>query len=505
MFTQTLFEEFKLAVDSALANDKKVVVVVREILGDFITPVTAYHTLRHPNGSALLDSVSFDRQQGLYSILGTDPYVQFQATGTTVFFKPLGSSLCGLRLDNQPAASEMPLVELERLLKCYSPEEKHQFFTGGAIGYLGHEAIGLLEPSVHRHSVNDLNLPDILFQFYRHLLVFDHATQSLYLICVVGAEDGNLKTSYDEAIGRLEQLEKRLRNSQLLRQVVPARSIKSSSNLKDGELEEKIIKAGERIAAGDIFQVVLSRRFETSFPASSSLDFFRLLRRVNPSPYLFHIDFGNDVVLVGASPEVMVRVKDREMLVRPLAGTRKRGAGRAEDEIIGRDLAGDPKERAEHIMLVDLVRNDVGRFCQAGSVRVYGLMRVEPYGAVLHMVTDVCGQLKEYFSSLTAALGSLPAGTLSGAPKIRALQIIAELEPCGRGPYGGAVGWLTDRDLDLCIMIRNAVLVNGRLYWQAGAGIVADSVPVKERDEIFAKSESIRKVLRMMAGSKENE
>jgi len=496
MLNETSFEQFESAVKSALAHGKKVVAVVRETLGDFITPVAAYNAVRNFHGSALLESVSHDREQGRYSIVATDPYLQFDP--------------------RQVEPHKDPLDEFRELLTAHSPEKTHPFFTGGAIGFLAHNAICLQEPSVPRQTAGrgDLDLPELFFQFYQHIFVFDHATQSLCLVRIVNVEafdqdDKYLKQSYDRALDMLELLERRLVSGKPLVAIAADSFSEIHTGLtvqEETDLESRISKAKEHIAAGDVFQVVLSQRFEARFHPSQSLDFYRLLRRASPSPYLFHVNFGvinpfsMPVALVGASPEVMVRVKDRSMLVRPLAGTRRRGINLTEDETIGEELAADPKEQAEHRMLVDLARNDVGRFCQAGTVKVEGLMRVEPYGNVLHLVTDVRGQLKESVSSLTAALGSLPAGTLSGAPKIRAMQIIAELEPSARGPYGGAVGWLTDNDLDLCIMIRSASLAYGKIYWQAGAGVVADSVAEKEIAEIMAKSESIRNVLRMMQG-----
>jgi anthranilate synthase component 1 len=314
--------------------------------------------------------------------------------------------------------------------------------------------------------------------------------------------DWYLKDLHQDALAQLDSMQGKLQNPGMTKEKIASCDIAVTSNFTQKDFEDMVRKAKEHIAAGDIFQVVLSQRFETPFPASRSLDFYRLLRRANPSPYLFHLDFGNGFKLVGASPEVMVGIQNRDILIRPLAGTRKRGASAEEDSVIGQELSNDLKEQAEHRMLVDLARNDVGRFSEPGSVKVDSLMRVEPYGAVLHMATDVRGKLKSGISSFEALLGCLPAGTLSGAPKIRALQIISELEPCQRGPYGGAVGWFTDTDLDTCIFIRSAVITNNKLYWQTGAGIVADSDPTSEYNETLAKSTSIRNVLKQMGGEK---
>ncbi len=503
MLNQTTFEQFESSVQKAIAQGKIVATVIREILTDFITPLAAYAALRSLEGSAILESAGYDKEQGRYSVIAVNPYASFQISRGEGMFKYLrpASYPPGKLVDR---TFQNPLEAMAGLLKMFSPEKTREFFTGGAIGYFGHEAVSLLEPAVLRHPKDELNLPDASFLFFRHVMVFDHISQTLFLIVNMLCDAGSCPGLYNEANGQLDWLEKKLRSYKFTDTVRGCPGIHIESNLTDAETEAMVVKAKEHIAAGDVFQVVLSRRFQTPLPAEYSLDFYRLLRKENASPYLFHIDFGNGSILVGASPEVMVRVKERKMLIRPLAGTRMRGKNQEDDNARAYSLSTHPKEVAEHNMLVDLGRNDVGKYCDAnaicdaGGVKVSGLKRVEAYGAVLHMVTDVTGRLKPNVTALEAVLGSLPAGTLSGAPKVRALQIIAELETSYRGPYGGAVGWVTDKEADTCILIRSAVLANGMLYWQAGAGIVADSDPESEREEIYLKSRSIRKVLELM-------
>lgn len=516
MLSQTTFEQFKAAVAEAKAAGKRVVTVVREILGDLLTPVMAYQKLKNGLGCALLESVSGGKHQGRYSIVATDPFLKFTAKSGRAEAGWLNHRFLSGQEPRIRTSAE-PLVFLQELLAAYSPKNTQPFFTGGALGYIGHEAIELLEPTVMRNGNDDLGLPDIILMFFERVLVFDHATQGLHLMLNIPIgcfEPPDFEVWYQRVIERFDQLCRELAGEYLERYVLPPLEINIVSNTDQAEYEAMVVAAKEHIANGDVFQVVLSQRFETLFPAYYGLDFYRLLRRANPSPYLFHLDFGlgigdlvssgNFICLVGASPEVMVNIHNRDILLRPLAGTRKRkrGATAEEDAALAEELANDSKDQAEHRMLVDLGRNDVGRFAEPGSVKVEGLMRVETYGAVLHMATDVRGRLKSGVSSFEAMLGCLPAGTLSGAPKIRALRLIAELEPCQRGPYGGAVGWFTDTDLDTCIMIRSAVIHNQKLYFQTGAGIVADSVPAREYKETLAKSQSIRRVLMQMAGEK---
>lgn len=503
MLNQTTFEQFKSAVAEAGRAGKRVVTVVREVLGDFITPVMAYQKLAiNSLGAALLESVSGGKHQGRYSIVATRPYLKFMAKNGRAEAEWLNHRFLSGQEPRKLASAE-PIVFLKELLAAYSPKNDQPFFTGGALGYIGHEAIELLETTVTRNKTDDLGLPDIMLMFFERVLVFDQTTQGLHLMLNISVgcyESLGFEVWYQQVIQRLDQLSRELEDEYHERHVFPPFEMKVLSNRNQGEFEAMVGKAKEHIANGDVFQVVLSQRFEAEFAPYRSLDFYRLLRRANPSPYLFHLNFGEGLKLVGASPEVMIRIQNRDILLRPLAGTRKRGDSAEEDADLAAELANDPKEQAEHRMLVDLGRNDVGRFAEPGSVKVEGLMRVEPYGAVLHMATDIRGKLREGVSSFEALLGCLPAGTLSGAPKIRALQLIAELEPCQRGPYGGAVGWFTDTDLDTCIMIRSAVIHKNKLYWQVGAGIVADSDPTSEYRETLAKSASIRRVLMQMVG-----
>jgi anthranilate synthase component 1 len=440
--------------------------VFREVPGDLLTPVSAFAALAAGSERAfLLESVVGGERIARYSFLGRDPVDGFEVRGAS-------DDLLGtLRRRLGPRAALVP--DLPR-------------FSGGAVGWVGYDAVRLFERLPDRHLPS--SLPMASFSLYRSLVAFDHVLQRLVLIA--NAEPGR-RAAFEDAQGSLDALEADLREP-----LDGARGPRGGElgaplgpeALGDGlAFRAAVARAKEYIAAGDIFQVVLSR--QASVPCGADpFTVYRALRMVNPSPYMYFIKDGSRAV-AGASPEMLVRVEDRRVEARPIAGTRPRGASAAEDAALAGELLADEKERAEHLMLVDLGRNDLGRVCRFHSVTVPEFMAVERYSHVQHLVSSVTGELAEGRDALDALAATFPAGTLSGAPKIRAMEIIDELEPARRGLYGGALGYVDLRgNLDFCITIRTLVFENGRATLQAGAGIVADSDPLAEQRETEAKA-----------------
>ncbi|MET0555947.1 MAG: chorismate-binding protein [Vicinamibacteria bacterium] len=448
--------------------------VFREVPGDLWTPVSAFLALSARSERAfLLESVVGGERIARYSFLGRDPVCTVEAQGARVVERRNGETttldvplLPALRAHLGPPAAEVP--GLPR-------------FTGGAVGYLSYDAVRLFEELPDRHAPSDAPLAS--FSFYRSLVAFDHVLQRIVLIA--DADPGSHE-AFDRAQSELDALEAALTQPAPR---LPARPRQAPAlGLGDGAAYQEAVRlAKEHIAKGDIFQVVLSR--QGSAPcALDPFDVYRALRMVNPSPYMYFLKEGADAV-AGASPEMLVRVEGRRAEVRPIAGTRPRGADATEDEALGRELLADEKERAEHIMLVDLGRNDLGRVCGFESIAVRELMVLERYSHVTHIVSSVTGQLAEGRDALDALQATFPAGTLSGAPKIRAMEIIDALEPARRGLYGGALGYLDLRgNLDFCIAIRSFFFRGGSVTLQAGAGIVADSDPAAEQRETEAKA-----------------
>lgn len=393
------------------------------------------------------------------------------------------------------------LALLKRKLRDISPLPHGTLpFVGGAIGGFNHEVITCVEKTVKPHPVDPFNFPMVVLYAFHCVIVLDHQTNTLYYVANVPTSFG-VENGYDEAsrlVKEMEQYVSESTNVSVTQDVADTESI--GSNLSKTEFMDMVEKAKEHINKGDVFQVVLSRRLSVSFKGNG-MSLYIILRSVNPSPYLFHIrtdkNCGN-AILLGSSPEIMADIRNREMIIRPLAGTRKRGKTPAGDKRNEKALLNNPKERAEHKMLVDLALHDVGKFCTADSVVVTGLMQAEYCGPVIHMASEVRGKLRNDVHPLDAFFGVTPAGTLSGCPKVRALQIISELEPCQRGPYGGAFGWFTDLSLYTCIFIRSALLLNGVMYWQTGAGIVYDSNPEAEYFETEKKAAAIKRALLLM-------
>ncbi len=387
------------------------------------------------------------------------------------------------------------LTSFNLALRQFSPPSHDLLpFIGGMVGYFGHESVSLIEPTVAPHAVTAFNLPKACFHVFKQVIAFDHQDGVMYRIANVPIPaPGEEFEAYTRAHAKLAGAVKTSTHPGYDR--VNTASI--TSNTSQGEYFATVREAKKFIRKGDVFQVVLSQRFSVPYEGDG-LALFRVLREINPSPYMFHMRFGEScrgMCLIGASPEVMVEVMAGHMRIRPIAGTRPRGKDLAEDIANAQDLITNQKELAEHRMLVDLARNDVGKWCEADSITIPTLMQVENYSHVMHIVSEVCGKPRLGVTPLETVIGSLPAGTLSGAPKVRALQIIAELEKSERGPYGGAFGWITDSALDTCIIIRSAVLVDGTLSWQTGGGIVADSTEEGEYNETLQKARAIRVAL----------
>jgi len=459
--------------------------VWRRLVADTETPVGAALKLIEPGrGDFLLESVEGGEVRGRYSLLGLAPDLVFRATGHACEVNR------AWRHDREAFAA-LPgdaLAELRALVEACRIEVPDNLPPIAClVGYFGYETVGLVE-KLPRAPQSDLAVPDMLFVRPTTILVFDNLSDELFCIAPLWA-DGTDPDRAIEAAG--ERIDSALR---ALGSAVPANAraaelpeLALTPVMREGQYREMVLKAKDYITAGDVFQVVLAQRFTCPFPLPP-LMLYRALRRVNPSPFLYFLDLPGFAV-VGSSPEILVRVRDGEVTIRPIAGTRPRGATRAEDEAAEQSLLDDPKECAEHLMLLDLGRNDVGRVAAADSVRVTASFTVERYSHVMHIVSNVVGQLAPDKDALDALFAGFPAGTVSGAPKVRACQVIAELEPETRGPYAGGVGYFApDGSVDSCIVLRTAVVKDGTMHVQAGAGIVADSDPAYEQRECEAKA-----------------
>ncbi len=468
-----------------LAGKASLVPVSRKILADLETPLSAYLKVRAEGQyTFLFESVEGGEKIGRYSFLGVDPFLIFKCKGHAI-------TLTDLRTDETREYVANPIEELRALLSEYRSVHVPGLprFTGGAVGYVGYDAIRLVE-DIPDTTDDDLNLDDVVLMFFDTLLAFDNIQHVIHLISNVHTRAGDLQSSYDEAIAKIDTLEAALGQPLVAPITRGTGACVIRSNTEREAYLEKVERCREYIVAGDIFQVVLSQRFETDVTVSS-LDIYRMLRMVNPSPYNFHIELG-DVQLVGSSPELLVRVEDGVVQVRPIAGTRWRGETEEEDQRLEADLLADEKERAEHIMLVDLGRNDVGRVAKFGTVRVTEQMTIERYSHVMHIVSNVRGELRDHVDALDALFAGYPAGTVSGAPKIRAMEIIDELETTRRGPYAGSIGYIDfSGNLDMCIAIRTMILKGGKAYVQAGGGIVYDSKPEDEYRETVNKAKAL--------------
>lgn len=468
-----------------LAKQGNVVPVYAQLAADFETPLSAYLKVRDGKWGFLLESAESTDASGRWSLVGTSPRGIFQATGVH------GTMRWN---DGQEERFEGdPLANLERIMSRYQVVEHGDAppFYGGAVGYLGYDAVRTFEPSIKTTPEDDLGLPEVLYMIAGEVLIFDHKLRRLFVVANAFLnEHESPEAAWGDARGRIAALEEMLERPlhvPALNGFVDFETPAARSNVTREQFEANVRTAQEYIGAGDVFQVVPSQRFETDFEGGAT-DLYRALRHVNPSPYLFILEL-DGFSLVGSSPEVHVRAIDSRIDIRPIAGTRWRGKTVAEDDALAADLLADQKECAEHLMLVDLARNDVGRIAQHGTVSVDDFMIVERYSHVMHIVSNVSGRLDDTHSSYDVLRATFPAGTVSGAPKIRAMQIINELETTKRGAYSGAVGYFGwDGSHDSCIALRTVLLKDGKAYVQAGAGVVADSVPASEFDETANKA-----------------
>lgn len=496
MYSPTL-EEF-----TQLATQGNLVPVARRLLADVETPLSAYRKIRGQGESFLLESVEGGEHLGRYSFVGCNPRAVIRQSGATVEVIENGRVTESFTVSPQAAPGDAKtvqdgLVVVERVLARFRPVTVPGLprFTGGAVGYLGYEFIHDVEPVVPRPPKDELGTPVMYFLIADELLVFDRVAQTI-LVMVNAALDeaASPAEAYENAVGEIDRLIALLEQpSEHIPATVPDElpDLPAESNVPKEKFLANVLHSKKYITAGDIIQVVGSQRFSAPL-AATPIDVYRAVRSINPSPYMFLLEL-DGFSLVGASPEIHVRCENRKIELRPIAGTRRRGKTADEDAALEKELLADPKERAEHVMLVDLGRNDVGRLARYGTVRVTDLMTVERYSHVFHIVSQVEGELADGSSALDAFRAVFPAGTMTGAPKVRAMEIIDELEPERRGAYAGAIGFIGagDTRMDLAITIRTCVIADGVASVQAGAGIVHDSVAESEWAETENKARAL--------------
>ncbi len=491
------FEEF-----SSLAASGNMIPVWTELAADYETPVSAFQKLSegHSEPCFLLESAENSEQIGRFSFLGTNPRLEIRASGREISVREKGAS--DFVTSTLPESQGDPLHEVERRMSAFQPVEVEGLpvFTGGAVGFLGYDMVRFFEPTVPGPPDEGLGLPDMVFVITDSLVIFDHRFRKLQVVANICTEDfDSLEAAYEAGRDRIEAVIDRLSKPQSVAPFSlmeePENPDSVNSNTTQEEYEGMVRKAKEYILAGDIFQVVPSQRFETDY-TGRPIDLYRALRHVNPSPYMFCLQFGDEFSLVGSSPEVHVQTIDGNVKIRPIAGTRWRGKTPEEDQALADELLADPKERAEHVMLIDLARNDVGRVAEFDSVQVDEMMIIERYSHVMHIVSNVVGKLNSDQSAYDVMRATFPAGTVSGSPKVRAMQIIDEMEKSKRGAYSGAVGYFGfDGNHDSCIALRTVVLQGEKAYVQAGAGVVADSVPENEYNETVNKAKGMMRAI----------
>jgi anthranilate synthase component I len=475
----------------ALSTQGNLIPVYREIIADLETPVSAYLKIATGDYSFLFESAEKGGRFARYSFLGSNPSLIFTARDGHY-------TLTENRTTRTFTSTRDPLAELQDIMARYQPVSIPHLplFYGGAVGFLAYEAVTAFEPTVPRAKKDDLALPDACFFVSDTLLIFDHLERRIKLVANAHI-DGDPDQAYQEASDKIDALSAALERSVSHKLLTPStRTVEPepSVNMTATDYLRMTEDMQEYIKAGDIFQVVPSQRFAVPFTGSAT-DLYRALRLINPSPYMFCLKL-KDFTLVGASPEVHVRCENGMVEIRPIAGTRPRREDPAEDEAMAQELLDDPKERAEHVMLVDLARNDVGRVCKYDTVQVTDLMIIERYSHVMHIVSNVEGELDPRHNMYDVMRATFPAGTVSGSPKIRAMQIIAEQEPTCRGSYAGAVGYFSfSGNLDSCIALRTVLLKDGKAYVQAGGGLVADSTPLGEYNESINKAKAAMKAL----------
>ena len=493
-----------------LARGVQLVPVYRRLAGDLLTPVTAFHKIDQGASAMLFESVVGGEKVGRYSFLASNPFLHFEAHGERV--EVISAS------GREAFDSADPLAELQSRLQTLRAATVPGLppFCGGAVGYAGYDTVRYVE-RLPNAPHDDRQLPDLSFSFFDTMIIFDHVSKTITVVAMARLDElegavvaGKTVTEHhrdalhqafeaacarvDTIVARLESPDCSLHSTDI--DVLGEPQLPYTSNFTQASFCAAVEKCQEYIRAGDIFQVVLSQRLQTTLHAPP-FEIYRTLRVVNPSPFMFYLRMPR-VTLVGSSPEIMVRVVDNRVTVRPLAGTRKRGATPEEDKFLEADLLADPKERAEHVMLVDLGRNDVGRVARFGTVELSDVMVVERYSHVMHITSNVTGELAPGKDAFAAMKACLPAGTVSGAPKVRAMEIIDELEPHRRGPYAGAVGYIDFvGNMDTCIALRTIVVQGDQAYVQAGAGIVADSVPESEFQETLNKARATLKAIEL--------
>ncbi len=489
-------EEF----DALAAEGYNRIPIAREVLADLDTPLSTYLKLANGPYSYLFESVEGGEKWGRYSIIGLPSRTVLRVRGHEMTVEHEGKEL-------GTTIAEDPLAAIESFREKFKVPEVDGLprFTGGLVGYFGYDTVRYIEPRLDGKANPDpLKVPDVLLMVSDEVLVFDNLLGRLHVIVHV---DPSVDGAYTQAQQRIDDLVAALR-----RQPLPVtgkkhgRKVKESdfrSGFKQDKFEAAVDKIKAYILEGDCMQAVLSQRLSVSYKADS-LDLYRALRSLNPSPYMFYLNL-DDFQVAGSSPEILARLEDGEVTVRPIAGTRPRGKTVEEDQALEKELLADPKELAEHLMLIDLGRNDAGRVSETGRVRVTDKMVIERYSHVMHIVSNVTGKLKNGLNAMDVLRATFPAGTLSGAPKIRAMEIIDELEPVKRGIYGGAVGYIGwNGNMDTAIAIRTAVIKDGKLHIQAGAGVVADSVPQKEWDETMNKGRAIFRAVAMAEAGLDN-
>jgi anthranilate synthase component 1 len=480
------------------ATGHNLVPVWTELAADYETPVSAFQKLNDGGPCFLLESAESSEQIGRYSFLGAGERLEIRARGREISIREAGGEFV-----TRPLADDCrdPLAELEKVMARYRPAkvEGLPVFAGGAVGFLAYDMVRFFEPTVPPPPPDPLGLPDMVFLITDTLVIFDHRFRKLQVLTSVFSGDGESdEAAYETARGKIDGIIAKLAApmtvAPLSLMTEPAETEPRSNTTRE-EYEAMVLAGKEYILAGDIFQFVPSQRFEADF-TGKPIDLYRTLRHVNPSPYMFCLQFGDEFALVGSSPEVHVRAIEGKIDIRPIAGTRARGKSPEEDAALAADLLADPKELAEHIMLVDLARNDVGRVAEYDTVRVTDFKRIERYSHVMHIVSDVTGRLAAGHTAYDVMRATFPAGTVSGSPKVRAMQVINELEKAKRCAYAGAVGYFGfDGNHDSCIALRTVVLKDGKAYVQAGAGVVADSVPASEWLETVNKAKGMLRAI----------
>jgi anthranilate synthase component 1 len=480
-------------------SDYNYIAIYSEITTDSETPVTAFMKLTDGEERFLLESVERGEQLGRYSFIGWKPLLTFKADGNKAVIKTEDAG-------SETITTADPLAELQQRQNSLkiTPIQGMGNFSGGAVGYIGYDYVRAIE-KIPEKNLRTINVPDLEWMIPKYMAGFDHVTHKVMVVVLAKVDRSRIEDCYRAAVKELEQVLTRFQNEIHLKPLAnfsggkKAAALNWTSSLSKQDFMDKTERIKEYILAGDAFQVVLSQRISQGYSGDPFL-FYRLLRTINPSPYLFYLDFG-DFQMAGSSPEVMVRLENGQVILKPIAGTRPRGKSPAEDEALKQELLHDEKERAEHVMLVDLGRNDLGRVCKFGTVNVAELMNVEFYSHVMHIVSLIRGELMPDYTGVELLRAVFPAGTLSGAPKVRAMEIIEEMEPIRREFYGGAVGYLgLNGNIDTCITIRTVVFKDEQAHIQVGAGIVADSVPEKEYEETMNKAGALLAALTKAEG-----